>query len=253
VEEFKRNTIEPAQPITVEAIQATPVNKVPPRPYVKDDSTDLVTERKIRKLPNAKREPRTISRLGVILSLIGVSILAASIYYFLAKDSAGNPDPSTTVVVESEDSATERSERITDERGTESINPSVDPRVERREPKKNSGAKTTPPGGATGAPNSSRRGPVEDTIIRQKMVKETVTPVAARSSTDARYRVKSRAYFHNEPDESTRRNAFIVHWNKAILSPLNVENDFVYIVFTNHLGQTSKGWLRLQDLVKVED
>ena len=64
------------------------------------------------------------------------------------------------------------------------------------------------------------------------------------------YKVRSKAYFHNAPDEATRRNAFIVHWNNAVLHPLKEEGDFVYIVFTNHLGQTSKGWLKKQDLIK---
>ena len=67
------------------------------------------------------------------------------------------------------------------------------------------------------------------------------------------YRVRSKAHFHNQPDESTRRNAFIVHWNNAILHPSQEQNDFVYIVFTNHEGQTSKGWLRKKDLIRVEE
>ena len=50
-------------------------------------------------------------------------------------------------------------------------------------------------------------------------------------------------YFHNKPDERTRRNAFINRWNKAVLKPLNEENGFVYIVYTNQWGQTSKGWM----------
>jgi len=64
------------------------------------------------------------------------------------------------------------------------------------------------------------------------------------------YKVRSKAYFHNEPDETTRRNAFIVHWNNAVLHPLKEQGDFVYVVFTNHLGQISKGWLKKQDLIK---
>ena len=64
------------------------------------------------------------------------------------------------------------------------------------------------------------------------------------------YKVRSRAYFHNAPDETTRRNAFIVHWNNAVLHPLKEEGEFIYIVFTNHLGQTSRGWLRKQDLIR---
>jgi eukaryotic-like serine/threonine-protein kinase len=41
-----------------------------------------------------------------------------------------------------------------------------------------------------------------------------------------------------------------VHWNNAILTPQEERNGFVFVVYTNHLGQTSKGWLRIEDLVK---
>jgi eukaryotic-like serine/threonine-protein kinase len=64
------------------------------------------------------------------------------------------------------------------------------------------------------------------------------------------YKVRSTAYFHNAPDERTRRRAFIVHWNNAVLHPLKEENDFVYVVYTNDEGQTTKGWLRKKDLLK---
>lgn len=72
----------------------------------------------------------------------------------------------------------------------------------------------------------------------------------AQEETDS-YKVRSKAFFYNQPDESSRRDAFIVHWNNAVLHPLKEENDFVYIVFTNHEGQTSKGWLRKKDLTKL--
>jgi len=61
-----------------------------------------------------------------------------------------------------------------------------------------------------------------------------------------------KVYFHNSPDESTRRNAFIVHWNNATLIALDEKNDFIYVEFTNHLGQISKGWLPKKDLKPVE-
>jgi len=87
--------------------------------------------------------------------------------------------------------------------------------------------------------------------------KKPVANDAAITTADAQgltaYKVRSRAYFHNKPDASTRRNAFIVHWNNAILHPQREEGDFVYIVFTNVEGQTSKGWLNKKDLVVVEN
>ncbi|HEY0040704.1 MAG TPA: serine/threonine-protein kinase [Flavisolibacter sp.] len=67
-----------------------------------------------------------------------------------------------------------------------------------------------------------------------------------------RYKVRNKAYFHDEPDAGTRRNAFIVHWNNAVLKPQDEKNGFVYVVFTNHLGQRSKGWLSKDDLVQLK-
>ena len=85
----------------------------------------------------------------------------------------------------------------------------------------------------------------------------TVTKKANESTTTpnnslGQYKVISKAYFHNEPDEATRRKAFMTHWDDAVLTPIDEKNGFVYIIFTNHLGQTSKGWLRKSDLRRVE-
>ncbi|MFL5741350.1 MAG: hypothetical protein ACJ75B_14090 [Flavisolibacter sp.] len=67
------------------------------------------------------------------------------------------------------------------------------------------------------------------------------------------YRVLSKAYFYNEPVETSRRNAFIVHWNNSVLKPMEEKNDFIYIVYHNIWGQTSKGWIRKKDLVAVNN
>lgn len=59
------------------------------------------------------------------------------------------------------------------------------------------------------------------------------------------------AYFHDKPDSDTRRKAFINHWNKARLIALNDLNGFIYVVYINEEGQTSKGWLDKKDLVII--
>jgi len=70
----------------------------------------------------------------------------------------------------------------------------------------------------------------------------------------ARYTVASdKAYFHNEPDESTRRAAYMIPSNEVVLQPLQERNGFIYVVFTNSSGQTSKGWLRKEDLKLIEE
>ncbi|MGZ5135089.1 MAG: protein kinase domain-containing protein [Flavitalea sp.] len=61
-----------------------------------------------------------------------------------------------------------------------------------------------------------------------------------------------RAYFHNTPDKSTRRVSYLIPSNDVITA-LDEKNSFVYTEFTNSRGQTSKGWVRKQDLISLEN
>ena len=83
-------------------------------------------------------------------------------------------------------------------------------------------------------------------------VQEQKTAIADRGPI-GEYRVlASRAYFYNEPDLSTRRNAFMVPSNDVVTA-LDDQNGFIYTEFTNNKGQTSKGWLLKKDLLTVEE
>jgi serine/threonine-protein kinase len=62
----------------------------------------------------------------------------------------------------------------------------------------------------------------------------------------------SRAFFHNEPDEATRRTAYMVPSNDVVTG-LDERNGFIYIEFTNNKGQTSKGWIKRNELVPLQD
>jgi len=69
----------------------------------------------------------------------------------------------------------------------------------------------------------------------------------------AQYKVGAdRVYFYNQPDESTRRNAYLVNSEEATINALEERDGFVYTEFTNSRGQVSKGWLRKQDLLTPE-
>jgi hypothetical protein len=78
--------------------------------------------------------------------------------------------------------------------------------------------------------------------------------IAQTTSNKGLYKIISVAYFHNQPDERTRRNAFVNHWNNsyATLKALDEKNGFIYVVFRNNKNQTSKGWLRKIDLRPAE-
>jgi hypothetical protein len=62
--------------------------------------------------------------------------------------------------------------------------------------------------------------------------------------------VKAKSYFHDKPDTGTRRGTFVLPWEGeyGILTALDDMNGFIYIVFTNHAGRKSKGWILKKDL-----
>lgn len=62
-----------------------------------------------------------------------------------------------------------------------------------------------------------------------------------------------KAFFYNQSDESTRRGAYMVASDEATINALQEQNGFLYTEFTNTKGQTSRGWLRKQDLMTLEE
>jgi hypothetical protein len=99
---------------------------------------------------------------------------------------------------------------------------------------------------------------IKEKTIPEKQVTKTAPLVEPESNASSgkktvSYTVKGpQVYFHNQPDESTRRNAFINRWNKAVLKPLDEKNGFVYIVYTNQWGQTSRGWMLKKYLTPID-
>lgn len=79
-----------------------------------------------------------------------------------------------------------------------------------------------------------------------------VSPVKPRQVIGEYKVVAGRAYFHNEPDEATRRGAYMVP-SHDIIKALEEQNGFIYAEFTNNRGQTSKGWLLKSDLMSLTD
>ncbi|HVF96615.1 MAG TPA: hypothetical protein VM871_04810, partial [Flavisolibacter sp.] len=66
------------------------------------------------------------------------------------------------------------------------------------------------------------------------------------------YRVRSeRTNFHTEPDEATRRNAFLL--KDALLKGYEEKLGFLYTEFTNSRGQVSKGWIKRSDLLTAAE
>lgn len=68
----------------------------------------------------------------------------------------------------------------------------------------------------------------------------------------AKYKVGSTAYFHDRPEETSRRNAYLTV-NEEVITALDEQGDFIYVVFTNNNGQTSRGWIPKKNLVLFND
>lgn len=56
----------------------------------------------------------------------------------------------------------------------------------------------------------------------------------------------NRIYFHNAPDKSTRRRAYIMTEETVYVQ--KIENNFGYVQFANTKGQTTSGWIEMQYL-----
>ena len=54
------------------------------------------------------------------------------------------------------------------------------------------------------------------------------------------------AYFHNQPEVSTRRKAFVVFGQQVRYS--RISGDFVFVIFFNATGTKTQGWLLKSDL-----
>lgn len=65
-----------------------------------------------------------------------------------------------------------------------------------------------------------------------------------------RYKVTSKANFYNSPDENSMRGTFISGSINKVVEARDEKNGFIFVVYTNDLGYTSKGWLSKQDLTK---
>ncbi len=79
-------------------------------------------------------------------------------------------------------------------------------------------------------------------------------PVDKSTASGIKYKVAvDKAYFFNSAQDSTKRKAYMVPTDNASLLPEKEENGFIYVVFTNQFGQTSKGWLKKSDLKLVTE
>jgi type I restriction enzyme M protein len=75
--------------------------------------------------------------------------------------------------------------------------------------------------------------------------------IAAQDSSQG-YTVINKTWFYSEPDSGKRKTLFLQPRQDLVLIPTAEENGFVYVVYVNKKGQSTRGWLDKKDLEPVE-
>ena len=95
-----------------------------------------------------------------------------------------------------------------------------------------------------------------ETLLRKKILHDSPTINNNLNSSppdlSKGYSVIDKAYFYREPDESIRRTLYLAHRNDYVLHPTAEQNGFVYIIYVNKNGETTKGWINKKDLQPVQ-
>lgn len=104
---------------------------------------------------------------------------------------------------------------------------------------------------------------VSEKQVTKKTEKEDVIPVenkpvattAPTSDSDSftpvvtpLYTVVDTAWFHYEPDSARRKKVFLQAREDLVLTPTAEENGFIYVIYINNRGQSTRGWLDKRDL-----
>ncbi|HZF64708.1 MAG TPA: N-6 DNA methylase, partial [Chitinophagaceae bacterium] len=232
------------------------------RSFLKQDDkkpASVVTQNRQAFPANRPASTRSTSMRWVPIAALFLLAIAAA-FYFLRKDDKGSKVATNTFSggdTAGSVNASEDTQRIKTPESTKKvkdtlirISPAEVPPVQ-------------PPVATTSSPKQAEKRSEETTekVSEEAAEKQPKTEATTtRTSIDANaakgeYKIINKAYFHNEPDESTRRNAFVVHWNNsyATLKALDEKNGFIYVVFKNNLGQVSKGWLKKGDLRRINE
>ena len=67
-----------------------------------------------------------------------------------------------------------------------------------------------------------------------------------KSSSDYFIVKKDRAYFHNSPETSTKRNAYLI--SGEVGNIIESRDGFIYVIFRNNRNQITKGWINIEDI-----
>lgn len=121
--------------------------------------------------------------------------------------------------------------------------------------KKAAAPKVTPKKAVAATPDEEYDEEEVNRVIRDDSQSKPITPVVAKRVEESKavigkYKVTSKANFYNSADENSMRGTFIAGDANKTVEALEEKNGFIFVVYTNDLGFTSRGWLSKQDLTK---
>ena len=76
--------------------------------------------------------------------------------------------------------------------------------------------------------------------------------LSATAGKITKYTVINKAWFHSEPDPTKIKPVYLKPRKDVVLTPQAEENGFVYVVYVNSKGQSTRGWLNKKNLEAVE-
>jgi type I restriction enzyme M protein len=88
----------------------------------------------------------------------------------------------------------------------------------------------------------------EDNSVAKEILAQGQKNDPSPGNFHVKYSVVDTTFFHDEPIAQSRRKTYLDPLNKNVLRSLQDKNGFIYIVYTNALGRTSKGWISKKDL-----
>ena len=91
---------------------------------------------------------------------------------------------------------------------------------------------------------------IADTVTLNSSLEQSDANIA-NNALSVKYTVRDTTFFHNQPDESSTRKSYLDPLKNNVLDPIHDKNGFIYIVYTNQFGRTSKGWINKRDLIQL--
>ncbi len=102
--------------------------------------------------------------------------------------------------------------------------------------------------------NKTDNDPAPDNTTTKSAVTENSTTENTTSTNESskKYTVINKTWFHFGPDQGKIKPVFLNPRKDVVLTPQAEENGFVYVVYVNSKGQSTRGWLNKKDLEPVE-